>query len=162
MINEKLEKLKEKRELIESLKSDLTDFTSDIFEDFYKYIFDKYSKLESFGWTQYTPYFSDGDENIFSANTDYISINGELVNDSKWLNEKNVVTWGTWDRVDKVYKGRIEEDNPDYDSVLSEAHNEITSFLSNFDDEFYLRKFGNHAEILVTKNGVDISDYEHD
>jgi hypothetical protein len=162
MINEKLEKLKEKRDLIENLKSDLIDFTSDIFEYFYEYIFDKYSKLESFGWTQYTPYFSDGDENIFSANTDYILINGEWANDSKWLNKKNVITWGTWDREEKIYKVRVEEDNPNYDSVLSEANSEIINFLSNFDDEFYLRKFGNHAEIVVTKNGVDISDYEHD
>jgi hypothetical protein len=45
---------------------------------------------------------------------------------------------------------------------LTAASNEITSFLGNFDNDFYLIKFGDHAEITVTKDGVDISDYDHD
>jgi hypothetical protein len=45
---------------------------------------------------------------------------------------------------------------------LTEASNEIVNFLGRFDNDFYLSKFGDHAEITVTKDGVDISDYDHD
>jgi len=45
---------------------------------------------------------------------------------------------------------------------LTEASNEIVNFLEHFDNDFYLIKFGDHAEITVNKNGVDISDYDHD
>jgi hypothetical protein len=159
---QKLEKLKERQSQISDIKKEVLDLSSGVFEDFYKYIFEKYTTLESFGWTQYTPYFNDGDTCIFSVNTDYISVNDEYVDESKWSSEVNVLNWGNWNRELKVYEGRVEEPNPNYDPVLTAASNEITNFLGNFDNDFYLSKFGDHAEITVTKSGVDISDYDHD
>jgi hypothetical protein len=159
---EKLKELKEKQSQISDIKKQVLDLSSGIFEDFYKYIFEKYPTLESFGWTQYTPYFNDGDTCIFSVNTDYISVNDEYVDEAKWSSEVNVINWGNWNRELKVYEGRVEEPNPNYDPVLTAASNEITNFLGNFDNDFYLSKFGDHASITVTKDGVDISDYDHD
>jgi len=159
---QKLNELKERQSKITDIKKEVLDLSSNIFEDFYKYIFEKYPTLESFGWMQYTPYFNDGDATIFSVNTDYISINDEYVDDAKWASEVNVINWGTWNRELKVYEGRVDEPNTNYDPILTSASNEITNFLGNFDNEFYLSKFGDHAEITVTRNGVDISDYDHD
>lgn len=159
---EKLEELKQKQKVITKLNNELTKFSSEIFEDFYKYIFAKYSSLESFGWTQYTPYFNDGDTCVFYANTDYIKINDCYAEDSIWFNKKNVTDWGTWNPTQRVYENRKEVENKNYDNVLVEAHNEIVNFLSNFGDDFYLTKFGDHAEITVTKSNVDISDCDHD
>ena len=45
---------------------------------------------------------------------------------------------------------------------LSNACSEIIEFLNNFDNDFYLDKFGDHAEITVTKNKIDISDCDHE
>jgi hypothetical protein len=159
---QKLKELKEKQSKISDIKKEVVDLSSNIFEDFYKYIFEKYPKLESFGWTQYTPYFNDGDVTIFSVNTDYISINDECVDDADWSSKVNIISWGTWNRELRVYEGKVEEPNPKYDNELSSASSEISNFLGNFDNDFYLAKFGDHAEITVTKNGVDISDYEHE
>lgn len=39
-------------------------------------LFDANPKLESFSWTQYSPYFNDGDECTFSAHIDYPEVNG--------------------------------------------------------------------------------------
>jgi len=159
---QKLEKLKERQSQISDIKKEVLDLSSGIFEDFYKYIFEKYPTLESFGWTQYTPYFNDGETCVFYANTNCISVNDEYVDDANWASEVNVINWGNWNRELKVYEGRVEEPNPNYDPVLTEASNEITNFLGNFDNDFYLSKFGDHASITVTKDGVDISDYDHD
>lgn len=159
---QKLKELKERQSQISDIKKEVLDLSSGIFEDFYKYIFEKYPTLESFGWSQYTPYFNDGDTCIFSVNTDYISVNDEYVDEAKWSSEVNVINWGTWNRDLKVYEGRVDEPNPNYDPVLTAASNEITNFLGNFDNDFYLSKFGDHAEITVTENGVNISDYDHD
>jgi hypothetical protein len=159
---QKLKELKEKQSKISDIKKEVVDLSSSIFEDFYKYIFEKYPKLESFGWSQYTPYFNDGDTCIFSVNTDYISINDEYVDDADWSSKVNIISWGTWNRELRVYEGKVEEPNPKYDNELSSASSEISNFLGGFDNDFYLTKFGDHAEITVTKNGVDISDYEHD
>ena len=159
---EKIKELRKKRSDISKLNSELIQFSSGIFEEFYKYIFDKYSKLESFGWTQYTPYFNDGDSCVFSAQVGYISINGDFVEESNWINPNTVLDWGTWNSEKKVYEGRVECINEDYDGDLVEVHDEIVDFLGNFDDDFYMRKFGDHAEVMVTRSGVDISDYDHD
>jgi len=102
------------------------------FKDFKDYIFNKYPTLESFGWTQYTPYFNDGNETYFRANIDYLFINDEWVEDSEW------------------------------DSILSEAYSEILEFLKQFDNDFYLEKFGNDAKVKITKDCIEISDHEHE
>ena len=157
-----LEALKEKKKEIAKLKAEAQQMASDAFDSFCKEIFEKHPKVESFGWSQYTPYFNDGDTCTFSANTDYISINGEYVDDSKWINEKTVTDWGTWNRELRIYEGRVEVPNLDYDSELSKGADEITEFLRNFDNDFYITRFGDHAEITVSKDGVDVDEYEHD
>ena len=159
---EKLEELTKRQAEIKEAKNEILNLSANIFEDFYKYIFEKYPTLESFGWTQYTPYFNDGDTTIFSVNTDYISINDEAVDEAEWASDVNVISWGTWNKDLRIYEGRVEEPNPNYDPILTEASNEIKKFLGRFDNDFYLSKFGDHAEITVTKDGVDISDYDHD
>ena len=67
-INERLNSLSEARTKINELKNELVQQSYDIFTDLQKEIFTKYPELESFGWSQYTPYFNDGDTCIFSAN----------------------------------------------------------------------------------------------
>lgn len=161
-MKDKLELLKEKQSQISNLKNDVIELSSGIFEDFYKYIFEKYHTLESFGWTQYTPYFNDGDATIFNANTDYLIINDEYAEDSDWFSQVKILNWGQWNYELKTYEGRIEEPNKDYNENLVNAYNEIVDFLSHFDNDFYLSKFGDHAEITVNKDGFDISDYDHD
>lgn len=159
---EKLKTLRQKNSEITKLKSEIVNISSDIFDDFYKYIFNKYPTLESFGWTQYTPYFNDGDTCIFSANTEYIKINGEYGEESDWISPTKIISWGDWNSVTRKYENRVEEPNESYNSILSECYDEITGFLSNFDNQFYLAKFGDHAEITVTKEGFTIEDCDHD
>ena len=159
---EKLKELRRKNSEIRKLKSETLKISQSIFDDFRGHIFDKYSELESFGWTQYTPYFNDGEACIFYANTDYIYINNECAEDSNWYSKENVVSWGTWNSESRSYEGRVSEPNDNYNQELVDACGEIVDFLGNFDNDFYLSKFGDHAEITVTKDSVDISDYDHD
>lgn len=159
---EKLKELRTKNSKINELKKEIVSISDSIFEDFRNHIFSKYQQLKSFGWTQYTPYFNDGEACVFYANTDYLIINDEYAEDSNWFNTENVINWGQWNRELKIYEGRVEEPNTNYNQTLVDAHGEIIDFLSNFDNDYYLNKFGDHAEVIVTKDGFDISDCEHD
>ena len=161
-INERLNSLSETRTKINELKNELVQQSYDIFTDLQKEIFTKYPELESFGWSQYTPYFNDGDTCIFSANTDYIKMNDEYAEDSNWFNKNNVIDWGKWNNSTRGYEGRVEEPNNLYNKKLANAHDEIVNFLSYFDDDFYLSKFGDHAEIIITKDSLTIEDLDHD
>jgi hypothetical protein len=158
----KFEILREKQEEIRKMKKEMVEASNKIFTELTKSIFEEYPKVESFGWSQYTPYFNDGDTCTFSVNTDWIYINGIPVDDSDWVNETTITNYGTWNREKKVYEGRTEVPNLNYDEELSKASDEISEFLSNFDNEFFMSQFGDHAEITVTAEGVSVDEYEHD
>lgn len=161
-IDEMISEIKEKQLEIDKLKKELNEKQAETFSHGVKKLFEKSEKLTSFSWNQYTPYFNDGDTCYFSVNTDYLVINGEHEDDANWINEKKVISWGTYNREKKAYEGRIEQDNPDYDKELAEAVDAVKRFLSIFDNDFYQSQFGDHVEVTVTKNGIQTDDYEHD
>ena len=162
MIKEKFKIVREKQKEIKKLQKEILDISVKIFTDLTKIIFEKYPKVKSFGWNQYTPYFNDGDTCTFSVNTNWIYINGISVDDSDWVNETTITNYGTWNREKKMYEGRTEVPNLNYDEELSKASDEISEFLSNFDNEFFMSQFGDHVEITVTAEGVSVDEYEHD
>ncbi len=162
MSNDKFAVLREKQEEIKKLKKEMLDASNKIFTDLTKTIFEDHPKVKSFGWNQYTPYFNDGETCEFSANIDYIQINGEPVDESDWINETKITNYGTWNREKREYEGRTEVPNLDYDPELAAASDEIREFLSNFDEDFFMSQFGDHAEVTITAEGVSIDEYEHD
>ena len=42
-------------------------------------VFENFPEVNSISWTQYTPYFNDGDECTFGVRNDYPEVNGEEV-----------------------------------------------------------------------------------
>ena len=120
MDNAKFAILKEKQEEIKKMKKEMVEASNKIFTELTKSIFEEYPKVESFGWNQYTPYFNDGDTCTFSVNTDWIYINGIPVDDSDWVNETTITNYGTWNRDKKVYEGRTEVPNLNYDEELED------------------------------------------
>ena len=161
-MEEMIAEIKEKQAEIKRLQKELQEKSSKIFLSSFKKLFEETPKLQSFGWTQYTPYFNDGDTCYFSANTDYLYVNGENQDDANWSNEKNVISWGTYNREKRVYEGRVEVDNPEYDKELIEAVNKVKKFLNLFDEKFYQTQFGDHVKITVTPNGIETEDYDHE
>ena len=162
-MNEKLNELIEMQKQISNQKKELVKKSGEAFESWCKDFFEQNSdEIKSFGWTQYTPYFNDGDTCTFSVDTDYLFINGDYIDECNWMDKMIVKSWGTYNRQLKVYEGRVEEPNPDYDEKKSELVKSIKNFLSIFDDDFYLSKFGDHALITVSKKGFDVDEYEHD
>jgi hypothetical protein len=162
MSNDKFAVLREKQEEIRKMKQEVLEASNKIFTDLTKTIFEEHPKLESFGWSQYTPYFNDGETCTFSANTDYIYINGQPADEADWINETKITNYGTWNREKRQYEGRTEVPNLDYDPDLAKITDEVKEFLSNFDEDFFLSQFGDHAEVTITAEGVSVDEYEHD
>lgn len=75
MENSKIKELKEK---IAALEKEAMEEYRILFVESSRELFEKYPYLERFSWTQYTPYFNDGDECTFGVNSDAcdIVING--------------------------------------------------------------------------------------
>lgn len=61
--------------LIEDVKKPLIEEIRKNFPSYFKELFEENPNVENFGWSQYTPYFNDGDTCEFTVHTDYICIN---------------------------------------------------------------------------------------
>lgn len=174
-IKQKIAVIKQQREeLITALRSD--------FVPMLKPLFDKYSGLvTSFGWTQYTPYFNDGEERTFGVRLDFDScyINGEYVDDNESLSkgiyekitEENHDAHVIWNSSGDGYKWyadkKVGEDgyfkNPNFNSRLDEAVREFSEVLSSIEDGFYKDLFGDHVLVTVNADGtIETEEYEHD
>jgi hypothetical protein len=130
------------------------------FQDAVKKLFTVVPDLKAIIWTQYAPYFNDGEECIFSVHTptftnidDYENIrHGEYDGDESELPE------GSWIHGEDYY-GDLGEPNAKVQAVLDA----FSSFIQS--DAFeatakYL--FGNHCIVTVTPEGMEVDEYDHD
>lgn len=104
-------------------------------------------------WTQYSPFFNDGDECVFSVNEVMctnateeecdniggydIELSEEAEQAGKWVHPE-------W---------KHERDIPGFD--------ELSSFISQNED-LMEELFGNHAQIIITRDGIQVDEYDHD
>lgn len=102
-------------------------------------LFEANPKLLSFGWTQYTQYFNDGDECYFGAHYHDAEIND------------------------------LEEYDGDDESLTKEEHKDlkktVVSFLRNFDTSEFETLFGDHCKVTITrgKDTAKVTEYtDHD
>ncbi len=89
--------------------------------------------INSIGIPAYSPHFNDGDECVYSVNTDCLYVNGEYYEelDLSDEDEKNL--------------------------------KDISAILDKIPDETYRDVFGNHVLITVHKDGrLEVSDYDHE
>lgn len=149
-----LENIKEKLAVIEAQKQEVLQELQKDFPLIFKPLFDKSEKIQSVGWTQYTPYFNDGDECTFSANTDDLIINAEA---EYKMNSKddffNKEIWGSGGT--KI--------NPNYVESEGKIIEEFQSILSEIPEEFYKELFGDHITVIIERSGnIKTVEYEHD
>lgn len=161
-LEQKLSELQVKQKQVSKIKAEIQKDSEELFDQYCKDIFQNNPKLKSFSWSQYTPYFNDGSPCIFHANTHYIKVNGESLDESNWYQKRNIINYGKWDNKTKSYVNRQEVDNNSYDEELSKVSDKIINFLSSFDNEFYANKFGDHCEIIVTEHGISIDELDHE
>lgn len=123
-------------------------------------------KIDSFGWTQYTPYFNDGDACVFNAYTDPESV---YINGKDSYGER--MDYGGEDDEEEAEKPpypdwRLKETDPAKYEQMRRAyfgkHLPVSEFLQEFTEEDLLFMFGDHASIVVTRDGVEVGEYDHD
>lgn len=103
-------------------------------------LFESHPELQSFSWTQYTPYFNDGEECVFGVNVDDPDINGI---EGYEINKG----WG---------------DHPPQHPELLPVKEAVEKFLSQFAESDMKSIFGDHVCVVVTPAGVEVAEHEHD
>lgn len=128
-----------------------------MFKESLKSFFELNPGINALRWTQYTPYFNDGDACVFGVNDVYFTnAKGEQLND--------VNSWGE-------YEGDDEDVWVEYYMPYFSGKEgvDVTScdFISDMINSSEMRDimeqmFGDHVCVTVTREGIDVDDYEHD
>jgi len=114
-------------------------------------IFEMYPEVKSVSWTQYTPYFNDGEPCEFWCNSGDFDVNGYSEYDDEGEEGTIDVLNYNWEdgRKYTYHKGE-------------EIKNAIGGFLGQLDDDDYKTMFGDHARVIVRQDEIVIEEYEHD
>lgn len=113
-------------------------------------IFSKYPKLESLSWTQYTPYFVDGDACTFRVCD---------IDHMKWSGDKPVETDDDYED-DYIYFGGSEAKKR-YGAKLCADVCALSDALQDLDDTMELI-FGDHVQVTATREGFEVEEHDHD
>jgi hypothetical protein len=174
-----VEQIKAELEAFNAKKQALVEQLRKEFPAMFKELFEQSEVIKSISWTQYSPYFNDGDKCTFSAHTDDLYVNGEYCDDVDFLSpynygrlvtEEDVINNGLLaEKVDRSwYKDRqIGQDglliNPDYNEKESNIYNQFVEILTSIPDEFLEDLFGNHSQVTINSDGIiSVEGYDHD
>jgi len=130
-----------------------------------KQLFEAVPDLTMIRWTQYTPYFNDGEECTFRMNEPVFTNANEDDRD-------NFTSYGEYD-------GDIEDASTEglwmfgsnvYSSDPKPRDPKVVKLLDEFDDmlqtpefeELARDMFDDHVTVTVTRNGIDVEEYDHD
>lgn len=148
--NEVVKNMVEKanKEIEESLQEALQDFLS------------KNPVIKEIRWTQYTPYFNDGEPCVFGIRDIYFSTVKRSEDDLDegddfWEGDKVFFVYASYER----YKEEL--DALGVTKETFEACQQLESLLYNLEDPLE-NLFGDHVEVIVTSKGVEVDDYDHD
>jgi hypothetical protein len=111
--------------------------------------------IDRIAWTQYTPYFNDGDECIFGLTDMFFTLVKDKTDLSDCSYEDDVEgaygsSWWSGDG----------EDDPiaEQRAVFALFKKEITTLP----DEIFKNAFGDHVKVIASREGFDVEEYEHD
>ena len=161
-----VEELKNLRAKREELSKEITKKATVLFKEASSTLFVEYPNLVSFGWTQYTPYFNDGDTCEFGSRHDSPFIkftsseNSEDEDDLDYEDEFSTYHYYNYNKSYKVKTLKPELTEAQLKEV--ETGNAVVAFLKNFDDSDMLHMFGDHQKVIVTAKKVESEDYDHD
>lgn len=150
------EKFKAAKKIVNEARAEASQIVKEAFSEMVKPVFESNPGLKGFRWTQYTPYFNDGDSCTFSVHSDWPDLlhPKDEANSYDDENEDAEIGWIH----DPSYYGK----HKNLQSPLRKAYNDVQSFLSSFDEDDFMEMFGDHVMITVTPEGVDVNEHNHD
>lgn len=139
-------------ELTKQLETEAVAILRPLLEGFLK----DHPSIEALKWTQYTPYFNDGDECTFRVNELYVRIVGDGDDGGDYEDGYLSVPNST-----STYFDRSEFCDAGGTRETADILNDLESALQS-NEEACLAAFGDHVQIIVTRDGIEVEEYSHD
>lgn len=149
-----------------SMKNTFCESMKQSMKEFFVEFFNENPSINAVIWTQYTPYFNDGDECVFSVSEPcFTNASSENLNDvSPWGeyegDNDDIVVFTEWE------VSRRNSNIPDFIKSLQINVRSIEYLSSMLQSEnmsdIMLETFGDHCRVTATRDGFEIVEYEHD
>jgi len=146
-------KLAATKKQIEELRAQAAEEGKKAFSEACQSLFERHEKLIAFGWTQYTPYFCDGEPCEFSVNEELMFELAGVPEGADWI-EESYSGHGLCELV--TYNA---SPIPDEYAAIDREVGEVFDLL---DQDMCEDLFGDHVLVKVTRDGVETHEYEHD
>ena len=150
----------EARARVAKAKHEAQEMVKQVFNDEAQALLEEMG-IKSFGWTQYTPYFNDGDACVFSAHVDYPYIN-DYDEDGESLSGEEDESAALPGRPDYSLANT---DRAEYDRqyrAYREPYEKVANFLRGYEEEDLEFMFGDHCIVTVARDGIHVEEYSHD
>lgn len=127
--------------------------------------------IVEFGWTQYTPYFNDGDPCIFRVGTPWFRTTADAAgSDDEDDTEGLTVDYGSHPglgRREHRYNRETQAyETSEYEGQHEASYDRCVAFSEALDsdafDNVLLEAFGDHCSVIVKRDGITVDEYSHD
>jgi hypothetical protein len=150
------------------LRAEAKEKVEAVFKEAALELFTEYPNLKRISWTQYTPYFNDGDACTFRSTHDSPAIYFTSPTPDEEEDEdygRYEEEWSTWSYYDypvnrtgtKTLKTTLTEDQ----LAQLKTGEAVNEFLHNFDDEDMENLFGDGYKVIITAKGIEVDDFDH-
>jgi hypothetical protein len=155
-------KLNELHDKISALSQQIKEQFNDALKEASNELFDKYPKLKSFNWVQYTPYSNDGETCEFSIHNDPGYVYGEFE-----CRHYDSAIKAEWNSKQMAYgpSSLDEEAQSEFGSIAEaeELESALSSFISTLNPfETHVRSVIGEGLVTVSREGIEVEDYDHD
>lgn len=168
-MNKLMNKFEEMRSEIVAVRAKFQEQAQALFKETTKEVFEKNPAITAIMWTQYTPYFNDGDPCTFHVYDPYFTnANEEQMKDiTRWGDYEgddqavfSESSWAFYGESDFAVESRktMESQGCDFESLI--AFDKVLQ--SREIEDVMLSMFGDHVRVVATRNGFDVEDCDHD
>lgn len=180
-----IERLKDLNDRVNAMRAEMRESAKEAIAEGTKVIFAEYGDLVAqFGWTQYTPYFNDGDPCEFGmgelsliAIEDLEDLRAETEYDLDDQYERQCAfadnDWNYGGSPSfSTYRGKVskmvgwpEAPNADFDQRYADAYEAcraVYNICGSDGQKIAKDIFGDHVTVTFTSEGVDVEEYEHE
>lgn len=134
----------------------------ELFKQTTKEFFDKNPAVTAIVWTQYTPFFNDGDTCEFSVNEPYFTNVKDLDDLSHW-GEYEGEDENEWSESHYGFDYERTHKNKIFEGVDKAMIDKFSSLIQSSDMESVMKAmFDDHVRVIATRDGFDVEEHDHD
>ncbi len=133
-----------------------------LFKETTKEFFDKNPGVTAVIWTQYTPYFNDGDTCEFSVGEPNFTNVKDLDDLTRW-GEYEGENENEWSESPWGFKYHAEKHGTKYDGIDLDLIEKFSHTIQSSEMEDVMKAmFGDHVRVVATREGFEVEEYDHD